>query len=455
MTEKTNSSEEVTREPSPPLSAVIGGVFALLASTAALLMGNGLQGTLIPVRGNIEAFASFEIGLLGTGYYIGFTLGCVFGSMLLQRGGHIRTFMAMSSVASVVALLHAIVLEPYIWSILRGITGFCFAVLYVVIESWLNEKSSNETRGTIFSIYTIMNLCMLTAGQMLIALGDPALFALFAVASILVSLASLPLAFTTSATPNLPKFELPKLGELYRTSPVGFAGCLAVGLANGAFWTLGPVFAQDSGFDTAGIGLYMSAVVIGGAVSQWPLGAASDKVDRRYILCVSSAIAAAAALTMIALPSINTTWLLLLGAAFGAGAFPMYSIVVAHTNDHAAPSDMVKVSSGLLLLFGIGAAVGPLIAGVIETLVEGSALFLYTALIHVLLIAFVLWRLRRRSRVAEEERIRFNESIISAQTVSQIQTESAEAPPTQAEQQEQQEQANTPEEANPDNGRST
>lgn len=407
------------------LIVALGPVAALLLSTAALLMGNGLQGTLIPVRGNIEQFGSFELGLLGTGYFAGFTLGCVFGPWLLRRGGHIRTYMAMASVASVIALLHALVLEPMLWSLFRGVTGFCFAVLYVVIESWLNEKAPNDQRGTIFSIYSVINLTVITVGQMMIGLEDPAAFGLFAIASVIVSLATLPIAFTTSSAPATPPFVLPNMLELYRNSPVGFGGCLAVGLGNGAFWTFGPVFAQERGFDVAGVGLFMSAIVVGGALLQWPLGALSDRTDRRYVVILSAAIGGGMAVLMSLFPDIDQTWLLLLGAAYGAGALPLYALVVAHANDHAKPEDMVKISSGLLLTFGAGAVVGPMIASAVNKWVEGETLFFYTAAVHAALIVFVAWRIRKRGGTIDADRVSFNESIISAQTVSQVETETS------------------------------
>ncbi|MEQ8440935.1 MAG: MFS transporter [Alphaproteobacteria bacterium] len=415
-------------KPRASLRAALTPVSALLFSVALLLMGNGLQGTLIPVRGNIEHFGHFELGLLGTGYFAGFTLGCIFGPMLLMKGGHIRTFMAMASVASVIVLLHAIYLEPLVWTLLRGATGFCFAVLYVVIESWLNEKSTNENRGAVFSVYTVINLTVITMGQMMISLDDPALFGLFALASILVSVATLPVAFTSSAAPAIPGFVVPNLKELYRLSPVGFAGCLAVGLANGAFWTLAPVFAQNEGLDLAAVGLFMSAVVIGGAISQWPLGRLSDRMDRRYVIIGSSALAAVAGVALTFLAAKGGVWIFAIGACFGAGALPIYSLVVAHANDHTNPADMVKISSGLLLTFGAGAALGPLAASAVRGLTTMPTLFLYTTAVNIVFIAFVCWRIRRRKPAGEKDRVKFNESIINAQTVSPIATESATQP---------------------------
>ncbi len=422
MSEQTNPTAIKGPAGASSLTSALAAVFALLLSTAVLLMGNGLQGTLIPVRGNIENFQNFQLGLLGTGYFLGFISGCIFGPLLLRRGGHIRTFMAMASVASAIPLLHAIVLEPLAWPFFRAVTGFCFAILYIAIESWLNEKTSNEHRGAVFSVYTILNLTVITAGQMLIAVGDPALFGLFALASILVSLATLPVAFTSASAPTPSAFVMPNLVELYRNSPVGVAGCAAVGLANGAFWTLGPVFAQEHGFDVVGIGLFMSIVAIGGAVAQWPLGIASDRMDRRFVIMLSALIAGIATICVTFLAE-SVSMILILGGCFGAGAFPLYSLAVAHANDHAQTGDMVKISSGLLLVYGVGAAIGPLMSSLLEDVLPGKALFVFMGGVYAIFIAFVVWRIAQRAPASEEDRISFNESVISAQTVTQLEAE--------------------------------
>jgi len=409
-------------KPDASLKAALIAVSALLLSVALLLAGNGLQGTLIPVRGNMESFGRIELGFLGTGYFIGFALGCLFGPAILSRAGHIRAFMAMASIASVVVLIHVIVIEPLIWSFLRGVTGFCFAILYVVIESWLNEKSPNEHRGAVLSTYTVINLTVITIGQLMIGLADPKEFILFAAASILVSLAALPLAFTVAETPAaVTKIAWPNIMKLYRNSPVGAGGCLAVGMANGAFWTLGPVFAQDYNLDTVMIGMFMSAVVVGGAVAQWPFGIASDRMDRRIVIIASSGLAIVAGILMTVFgQSDSGRWLLPLGALFGAGAFPIYALVVAHANDHSPPSEMIAVSSGLLLIYGLGAAVGPLIAAGMGQIANQPLLFAYTAGVHGLLVAFVVWRMRKRSIVDESERVAFQDSAVAAQTVSPL-----------------------------------
>jgi MFS family permease len=402
------------------LSNALAPVAALLFSVSLLLMGNGLQGTLLPVRGNIESFSAIELGLLGTAYFLGFTFGCMHGPLLLRRSGHIRAYLAMTALASVVALLHALYVEPVAWWALRAVAGYCFAILYIVIESWLNACSNNRTRGTVFSVYTAINLTVITAGQMMLGFADPETFTLFAFAAILVSLAALPVAFTRSSSPVQPELVYPRLGKLYRISPVGVAGCFAVGLANGAFWALGPVFAQDEGFGVNEIAVFMSAVVLGGALAQWPLGGLSDRVDRRRIMIVAAIVAMLAGLALMLIPEADRMAMVVAGAAFGAGAFPLYAIAVAHANDYADASESVEVSSGLLLVYGVGAAIGPLLASTWREIAHGPALFFFTALVHLMLIGYVFWRISQRLPPEPDQRVHFAEAAIVAQTVLPI-----------------------------------
>jgi MFS family permease len=399
------------------LTAALAPVSALLLSVSILLMGSGLQGTLLPVRANMESFSSIDLGLLGTAFFLGFTFGCIHGPLLVRRSGHIRVFLAMTSVASVTSLLHAVFVDPLTWWVLRAVTGYCFAVLYIVIESWLNAQSSNHTRGTVFAIYTAINLTVITAGQMMLSVSDPKSFTLFAVASILVSLAALPIAFTISASPTAGEFVRPRLGKLYAISPVAVAGCFAVGLANGAFWGLGAVFAQNENFTLTEIAAFMSAVVLGGALLQWPLGSISDRMDRRIVIVVAASIALVAALAISLMPFEDKMVVVVIGAIFGAGAFPLNTLSVAHANDFSDSSECVEVSSGLLLVYAIGATIGPLLAALLQELSEAQTLFYFTAGVHAVLIGYVIWRMTRREAAPADDRAVFYDVAIAAQTV--------------------------------------
>lgn len=376
--------------------SALAPVTALLFSVALLLMGNGLQGTLLPVRATIEQFASTQIGLIGTAYFIGFGLGCYFGGRLVQRAGHIRTFAAMASIASTTALLHALIVEPLFWSAARCLTGFCFAVLYVVIESWLNERSTNETRGAVLSAYNMINLTVITLGQMMMTLYDPASFPLFILASVLVSVGVVPVAMTTSAAPAPVQIVRLRMFYLYRISPLGCIGALSVGIVNGSFWTLGPVFAIDSGMDVTGVAVFMSIAVLAGAAGQWPLGRLSDKTDRRRIILLACLLATLAGASTL-IPVNGAQWgFYLTAVVFGAFAFPLYSIAVAHLNDFIPQDEFVEASSGTLLLYAMGAAIGPIPASMVMGWTGPAGLFMFTAAIHGLTAIFTVIRMRQR-----------------------------------------------------------
>lgn len=397
-------------------------VAALLASVAVLLLGNGLQGTLLPVRAQLEDFGSVNIGILGSSYFLGFAAGCMLAPYAVRRVGHIRAFTAMVAIASTVSLAHALIVWPPIWWVFRALTGFCFAGLYMIIESWLMERSTNETRGFVFSVYTVINLTVITIGQMFVALDDPRNFPLFAIASILVSLAAVPVSLSTATAPKPPTVVRIRPMHLFRISPVGLVGSFSVGLSNGAFWSLGPVFAQREEGNVTAIAIFMSLAVIAGAVGQWPLGLLSDRQDRRRVIigaCIAAAIAGAA-LSAASLMWAPTPVILALAAMFGVFAFPLYSICAAHTNDHVEADGFVEAASGLLLVFSAGAVAGPVLASFAMKLYGVWALFSYTAMVHVALAAYATYRIRTRNPVAADSRGTFQETITVSQTVSTI-----------------------------------
>lgn len=393
-------------------------VAALLFSVAILLTGNGLQGTLLPIRAQIDDFSTLDIGILGSAYYLGFAAGCFLSPWVVRRVGHIRTFTAMTAIASAAVLLHAIFASPWLWWLVRGITGFCFAVIYAVIESWLNERATNKTRGTIMSVYLIIQLTVITVGQMMVTLSDPAKFPLFALASVLVSLAAVPVALTAAAAPAPIESVQVRVFRLIGISPAGFAGSFAHGIAGGAFWSLAPIFGDRSGMGVSGIAVFMSVTVIAGAAGQLPMGRLSDRMDRRKVLIVSCAGAAAAALGMIFFQYSTPHSMHIFTAVWGFFAFPLYAIAVAHANDFAEPKAFVEVSSGLLLVFGAGAVIGPIIASAAIEAWDPRGLYLTTVTVHVLLIVFVLWRMRLREAAPVEEHVSFAEALQATTTAS-------------------------------------
>ena len=401
---------------------LLAPVSPLLLGVAILLTGQGLQSTLLPVRAGIEGFSTFSIGLMGAAYFLGFTLGCLRGVVLVQRVGYVRTFAAMTAAASAAPLLHGLWLDDWVWWMLRLITGFCFAVLYVVIESWLNEISTNRNRGAVFSAYTLITLTVLAVGQQMLLLYDPKQMALFAIASALVSLAALPVVLSTAPSPSHEETKVKvDLRRLYTISPAGTLSCLACGLASGTFWSLAPVYVVGHSSDIAMVAWFMTAAVLGGALGQYPLGLWSDRVDRRYVMAFTAFTGTAISTTIWSVSAgISTLQLMLLGAAWGAMAFPMYAVSVAHTNDYAHADEYVMVSGGLLLMYGIGAILGPFLAPAVMDLIGTDGLFVFTAAVHLLLGFYIIFRITRRTPVPDEEQIPFVDALASTQTASNV-----------------------------------
>lgn len=396
-------------------------VLALLISASILLTGQGLQGTLLPVRASLEQFPTLAIGAMGAAYFIGFTLGCLKGGELVRRVGHVRVFLAMSALASASPLVHALAIQPLTWGLLRLVTGFCLAVLYVVIESWLNERSTNETRGIVFSTYAMITLTVLAIGQMLTLVYDPADFELFVIASVLVSLGAVPIALSTSPSPEQPHAASVDIPRLLVISPSGALGCLVAGFANGAFWSLAPVFTATVSGGTDLAAWFMTSAVVGGAITQWPIGLLSDKFSRRGTLI---AVTAVGCLVGIALglygPTMSFVMVNVVGALWGAFAFPLYTISVAYANDHAEPHEYVTVSSGLLLMYGVGATIGPFIASALMTIREAGYLFVFAAMTHGVLALYTLARSLRKDQHDIETPITFGDALAATQTASHI-----------------------------------
>ncbi len=403
------------------MNQALAPVAALLIGVSILLTGQGLQGTLLPVRASLESFPTIAIGIMGAAYFLGFTLGCLRGGELIKRVGHVRVFLAMTALASASPLLHGLALQPIAWALLRALTGFCFSVLYIVIESWINERSTNENRGVVFSTYVMITLTVLAVGQMMTLLYDPSGLELFIIASVLVSLGALPVALSTSPTPEQPASVKVDLLRLFRISPAGVAGCLATGLANGAFWSLAPVFTAGISGDTRLAAYFMTSAVVGGALSQWPLGFLSDRIGRRRTL-IGTGMFGVAIATVIVIMAQDLGFLSInvLGALWGAIAFPLYAVAVAHANDYAEPDEYVMVSSGLLLVYGIGAIIGPFIASMLISNMGPGGLYVFAAAAHLLMILYVGHRMLLRRSAEAERHMTFSDSLTAAHTASHV-----------------------------------
>ena len=384
--------------------AILIPVAALFLSFGILLAGNGLQGTLLPVRAGIEDFSPFAIGIMGAAFYMGYILSCFWAPRVVARVGHIRSFTVFGTIASAAQLMHVVWVDPIPWWGLRFITGACLCGLYMVMESWINERAGKEHRGRILSFYQIVNLGAVTIGQVLLNLYDPAGFELFVVASVLVSVALVPVALTRTTAPQPLQQVRIRIPRVYAISPVGVIACLTVGLVNGAVWTIVPLFAQSALTSVAELSLFMSLLIIGGAVFQWPLGRWSDLIDRRWVVIVICVGGGFSALALMAFGDLARVVMYALAFVYGGFTFALYAIAIAHANDQAEPEDFVEIASTLILVFAIGAVVGPMLASGVVELAGPNAFFAYSAVIHFLTAVFAFYRMQRRAGVLPEDK---------------------------------------------------
>ncbi|MEQ9259282.1 MAG: MFS transporter [Roseovarius sp.] len=377
---------------------------ALLLGSAFLVFAGGLNGLILPVRGEIEGFSAAALGLLGTGWAVGYVAGCLRTPALVAKVGHVRAFGAMCALAAITVLLSLIFLSPHVWIPLRALSGFCFAGAAMIVESWLNERVENSSRGRVFGVYSMVNLAATTMGQMVLTTGDASGYLFFVLAAIVYCMALLPTALSATSTPTALVSVKLDLRALWRNSPIAVFAVLMVGISNSTFGTLAAVYGARVGLSTAEVALFASIPILAGAAAQIPIGILSDRYDRRLVLIGTVALALSADAAFILLGGTNATLELAKSAVFGAAVFAMYPVIVAHANDHAQPGAFIQVSGGLLLVYGIGSIVGPTSAGFAITYFGPKSLFVTTAAAHVLLILFALFRLRARQAVPAEEK---------------------------------------------------
>ncbi len=404
-------------------------IAALLLGSAFLLFAGGINGLVLPVRGSAEGFSALSLGLLGTGWSIGYVSGCIMAPRLVASVGHIRSFGAMAALASVSLLGSAIMVDAVAWIILRGLCGFCFAGAAMIVESWLSDQSSASNRGRVFGIYTMVNLGASTAGQMMLTLGDPNGFVLFALGAMFYALALVPTALSSSSTPAPLVSVRLDLKALWRNSPVAVFAVFWVGVSNSSFGALAAVYGERLGLTLTTIALFSSIPILAGAVAQIPVGILSDKMDRRRVLVGIAVLALAADIGFLVLAPETQGMNLLLAAILGGSIFALYPVIVAHASDHAAPGTSIQISGGLLLTYGIGGIVGPVTAGALMGAVGPLALYTVTAGSHVLIIGYTLWRIARRDPVKEADKGDFQAStgarISTPQTAVLAQEEAA------------------------------
>lgn len=382
-------------------------IYALFLGSALLMFGGGLQGLLLSVRGAEEHFSLMSLGLIGTGWSVGFVAGSIAVPMIVRNVGHIRAFSVMAAIGTVTILLNLMWVNDVGWILLRALSGFCFAGAAMIVESWLNEVADNKSRGTIFSIYVTINLTASTLGQIAMSVTGTAGFVPFVIGAISFICAVLPTALTSSPQPRplaSAKLDLPLL---IKTSPVAAVAAFCCGMANGSFGTLAPVYGYEQGLNAAGIALLFAIAAIAGAVAQIPFGRLSDRIDRRQVMV---GLAAAASIVGILIVVINPGegWVMyVLFALYGLAANPLYPIAVAHANDFARDGDFAKIAGGMLLILGLGLAVGPAVSAMLMGAIAPMALFIVTAIFHAIVGAFAFMRMRVRKSIDADLRAPF------------------------------------------------
>ncbi len=378
-------------------------ISSLLLGTALLLLGIGLQGTLLGLRAVDEGFAVSVIGYVMSSYFLGFAVGNYFCPPLIRRVGHIRAFAAMAAINASAAIAFLLFINPFAWSLLRVVTGACMVGLYMVLESWINALAPNQMRGQFFSAYMVVTFVALALAQYLLLYADISGYTLFVLTAIFIALALVPIALTRIDQP--PQVETPKLHlrTVYSESPLGVVGALSAGVVMGAFWGMMSVYCATAGLDTTATVLLISSTIIGGALLQWPIGKFSDHVDRRMVISGAAFIAATLALVNYLFITGDSALLYIAYFLYGGFAFSLYSLSVAHVNDRLQPEQALDASQTLLQLYGIGAVLGPSIAGAMMGHFGYRALPLLFTVTLAAFGMFTLYRIILRKAPAAEQ----------------------------------------------------
>ncbi|UWQ05802.1 MFS transporter [Aliiroseovarius crassostreae] len=381
---------------------VLKSSWALLLGMMLLMVGNGVQGTLLGIRGGIEGFSTFHMSIVMSGYFAGFLFGSRLTPLMIRRVGHVRVFAALGSFISAVLILYPAMTHPIAWTALRVVIGFCFSGVYVTAESWLNNAADNENRGKALSLYLIVQMVGIITAQYLLVLGDPGGFMLFILPSVLVSIAFAPILLSISPTPAFENTKGMSLRELFLLSPLGFVGIMVVGGVYAAMFGMSAVFGSEIGMSVGEISFFVSMFYIGGLVLQYPIGWISDRADRRLLILVVAGIAGVASFVPL---FAGSSYYAFLVAAFFVGGMtnPLYALLLAYVNDYLDVDDMAAASAGLIFVNGIGAIMGPVVTGWIMSVLGPQGFFVYMGALLLLLLGYGLWRSTRRAAPAMDD----------------------------------------------------
>jgi MFS family permease len=366
---------------------------------AVLMLGAGLQGTLLGLRATLEGFPTPVTGVVMSCYYIGYLLGTVAAPRLLRQVGHIRVFAALAAIASAAILVQASFVHPALWAVMRLISGLCFAGIYVVAESWLNDRASQANRGRLLAVYMVVLYVGLGAAQFLLILSNPSTPVPFMLVSVLISLSMVPIVVSAQQIPERAVPRKVRYRDLYRNSPLGVVAVSVSGMISAIIFSMGPVYARLSGLGNSGIATFMAVSILAAVVTQYPVGRLSDRMDRRTVIAAVCTLATIVAGSIAAFGTMPRALFLLLAALFSGFALTLYSLAVSHVNDKLEPTQMVAASSALLRLNGGAAAIGPVLAGSLIAAFGPPAYFATLATLTGALTVYDLWRKTRRSPV--------------------------------------------------------
>lgn len=380
---------------------VIKNSWALLFGMFLLMLGNGLQGTLLGVRGSIEGMSPQTMSWVMTGYFVGFLFGSQLTPNMIRRVGHVRVFAALGSLVSACLILYAAWTNPYFWFLLRIIVGFCFSGIYVVAESWLNDSSSNETRGQTLSAYLIVQMMGIVLAQAVLNFADPSGYMLFIIISVVVSLSFAPILLSVSPAPQFQTSKRMTLSQLWSISPLGVVGQFFLGAIFAALFGMASVYGTERGLTVKDISLFVAAIYFGGMILQYPIGWVSDRMDRRVLIFIVCSIGTF--FSFAANLSDNFMWLLIVAFIIGGVSNPLYSLYIAYTNDYLEHDDMASASGGLIFLTGIGAIFGPSIVGWLLDTYGAASYFWFVGTVMAIMGSYALYRMTQTSSTAVED----------------------------------------------------
>ncbi|PUB19131.1 MFS transporter [Yoonia sediminilitoris] len=376
---------------------VFTGSWALFIGMFMLMIGNGLQGTLLGLRGDLEGFSTFSLSVVMSGYFLGFLFSSRFTPGLIRRVGHVRVFAALGSTISAVLIMYPILVEPWAWTIGRVVIGFCFCGVYITAESWLNDASTNETRGKALSLYMIVQMAGIVVAQYIVSQGDVSGYALFIIPSVLVSLAFAPILLSVRPMPAFETTKPMTIRQVIDASPLACFGMFMLGGVFAAQFGMSAVYGNRVGLSVGQISLFVSAIYVSALVLQYPIGWMSDRTDRRVLIIWVSLLGGFGSLLAFLVPS-NFTIIVITGAIVGGTSNPLYALLIAYMNDYLEREDMAAASGGLLFINGLGAIMGPLIVGSMMDALGPNGFWLFTAVLMLTVGSYGLYRATRRSR---------------------------------------------------------